>query len=175
MKKLLALCLALMLSVSFAACGQKLEEAPVDEALSGTNANVSKVETKSAVKYLFENFLTTKLPKDTIGSDASINADSTLFSFAKGDVVYLDVSISVEGTSDEQVLAKVKQSLSFSSASDAGTITIDGVTFYGVNRPDFGYTEFSAHKNGYDVTVKFYADMKDDLVKDFIKNTEFLF
>lgn len=164
-----------MLSVSFAACGQKLEEAPVDEALSGSNANVSKVESGKSVEYLFEGFLTTKLPKGTVGSDASINSDSTLFSFAKDDVVYLDVSINIEGTSNEEVLAKVKESLKFSSASDAGTITIDEVTFSGVNRPDFGYTEFSAHKSGYDITVKFYADMKDDLVKDFIKNTEFLF
>ena len=175
MKKLLSLCFILMLSVSLVACGQKLEEAPVDEALSGSNASVSKVETSSSVKYLFDGYLTTKLPKGTVGSDASINADSTLFSFAKGDVVILDVSINIEGTSNEEVLAKVKESLKFSSASDAGSITIDDVKFSGVNRPDFGYTEFSAHKAGCDITVKIYADMKDDVVKDFIKNTEFLF
>lgn len=175
MKKLLAFAFILMISVSFAACGQKLENAPVDESLSGSNASVSKVETKKDVQYLFEGFLTTKLPKDTVGSDASINTDSTLFSFAKDDVVYLDVSINTEGSSNEAVLAKVKKSLTFSSASDAGTITIDDVTFYGVNRPDFGYTEFSAHKAGSDITVKFYADMKDDVVKAFMKNTEFLF
>lgn len=175
MKKLLSLCLMLLLCVSMVSCGKNLEDAPKDESLSGTNAAVSKIETAKNVEYLFEGFLTTKLPAGTIGSDASINTDSTLFSFSKENVVFFDVSINSEGTSREAVLAKVNESLTFSSASSAGTITIDNVKFYGVNRPDFGYTEFSAHKSGYDITVKVYADMKDDVIKSFIKHTEFLF
>ncbi len=176
MKKILALCLVLLMSFSFVACtnGDNTSENTEEKNnMSGINSEVTKNETSDGAEYTFEGYFTTKVPTGTKAEDISINTDSTLFSFQNG-ITVLDVSFAENLTSEESAEAKAQDLATIGNASLVDPIVINGYNFYGVNTPDYGMVRYIGFVNTHDVTVSVYTELENEVVQAFIQNTVFV-
>lgn len=178
MKKTLCIILALFTCFAFSACKNKEgTNTPPQEAqeenLSGINSQVSMSPEKNGTKYTFEDYFTTVLPEGIRAEDKSINTDAGFFSIYDDSLTYMDVMYYETGTSESEVAQKAKEIASAGSAAEVSPITVDEITFYGVNMPDYGKTQYMGFVNGHDVTLSFYVDISDGVIQSFIENTVF--
>ena len=86
----------------------------------------------------------------------------------------MDITYYTTGTSEEAQANKAKETASTGSANAADNITIHGVTFYGVNMPDYGKTQYMGFVNGYNIDISVYTDINNEVVQSFFENTQFI-
>ena len=176
MKKIISLFLVSVLALSFAACGknsdQDKENSTEKNEMSGINSEVSKTETAKGSEFTFDGYMTTIVPEGISAEDISINSDSTLFNFSDTFTIF-DVSFAERYETEEEVIAAVNEIAFTGSATPADAITINDISFYGANLPDYGMIRYIGFVNGYDVTVSLYTDLDNEAFQSFVKNTVF--
>ncbi len=178
MKKLICIAIALLMSLTFAACknensGGTSSQQPQEENMSGINSQVSVSSEKNGIKYNFEGYFSTVLPQGIKAEDKSINSDAGFFTVYDDNQTYMDVTYYETGTSEQEVAQKAKDIAAKGSASEVSPITVNGTVFYGVSMPDYGKTQYMGHVKGYDITLSVYVDINDSVVQSFIDNTVF--
>ncbi len=175
MKKIITCFLLMALFVITTGCGTTDTDTNKKAPASGINAEVVKEEGAGEIKYLFEDFFKTSVPKGVSAKDKSINGDCALFAFFDDTKTFLDISFYYDKeATDADMAQKAKELAQNGNSSKADTIFIDDIPFYGINTPDYGLVRYIGAVNGIEVALAVYVEPNDSVVTAFIENTQFV-